>query len=181
MSRPKDPKPVKLVASLFAARKETIGEALELLSAEYGRPDVISEFLPFDFTDYYQPEMGHSLERRFASFEELIGPESLPDIKLFTNRVEDRFLVEGKRTVNIDPGYLSEFHLILATGKGYAHRPYLGKGIYADLTLIYRDKAFRSLEWTYPDYASDKVIGVLTKIREKYIFQLKERRRNSKL
>jgi hypothetical protein len=64
-------------------------------------------------------------------------------------------------------------HLILATGKGYAHRPYLRDGIYADLTLIYRDKSFHSLPWTYPDYAGEEVIGMLTRIRGKYLMQLK--------
>ena len=80
---------------------------------------------------------------------------------------------EGRRRVNIDPGYLAKAHLILATGKGYTHRPYLRDGIYADLTLMYRDKTFHPLPWTYPDYAGGEVIGMLTRIREKYMLQLK--------
>ena len=79
--------------------------------------------------------------------------------------------------MNIDPGYIAKAHLILATGKGYSHRPYLRDGIYADLTLIYRNKAFQPLPWTYPDYASGEMIGMLTRIREKYFLQLKGKRR----
>jgi len=173
LSKPKEPKPVKLIAGVFSPRQELIGEVMESLSERYGAPDFISEVLPFDYTDYYGPEMGSPLVRRFASFEELVKPESLPDVKRFTNSIEDRLSLQGKRRVNIDPGYLSEFHLILATGKGYAHRPYLRDGIYADLTLIYRNKAFHPLEWTYPDYASEGVIRILTKIREKYLLQIK--------
>ena len=75
--------------------------------------------------------------------------------------------------MNIDPGYLAKAHLVLATGKGYSHRPYLREGIYADLTLIYRNKAFQLLPWTYPDDASGDMIAMLTRIREKYILQLK--------
>jgi hypothetical protein len=179
LSKPKEPKPVKLIAGIFSPQRDLVGKALESLSEGYGKPDFISEFLPFDYTDYYGPEMGSPLVRRFASFEELVKPDVLPDIKIFTNGIEDRLSSQGKRHVNIDPGYLSEFHLILATGKGYAHRPYLRDGIYADLTLIYRDKAFHPLEWTYPDYRGRVIMDILMKIREKYIFQLRKER-NSK-
>ena len=77
----------------------------------------------------------------------------LPEIKLTTNRLEEQWATpEGNRRINIDPGYLCLQHVVLATTKGYTHRPYLRDGIYADLTLIYRDKSFQPLEWTYPDY-----------------------------
>ncbi|HLZ18682.1 MAG TPA: DUF4416 family protein, partial [Smithellaceae bacterium] len=74
---------------------------------------------------------------------------------------------------NIDPGYLSQAHLILATGKGYTHRPYLRDGIYADLTLIYQGKKFCTLPWTYPDYADEKQTTMLAAIRARYLLQLK--------
>ena len=63
--------------------------------------------------------------------------------------MEGRFTEGGKRRLNIDPGYIAQAHLILATGKGFSHRPYLRDGIYADLTLIFQDGTFRSLPWTY--------------------------------
>jgi hypothetical protein len=87
--------------------------------------------------------------------------------------VEERFISDRKRRVNIDPGYISLAHLILATGKGYTHRPYLRDGIYADLTLIYIGKSFRSLPWTYPDYAEEGAIEMFNRIRAKYVAQLK--------
>jgi hypothetical protein len=173
LSKPREPKPVKLVTSIFSPQGDLIGEALASLSERYGSPDYISGFLPFDYTDYYGPEMGSPLVRRLASFEALVKPEVLPDVKLFANGIENRLSYQEKRRVNIDPGYVTEYHLILATGKGYAHRPYLRDGIYADLTLIYRNGAFCPLEWTYPDYASEGVVRILTKIREKYILQLR--------
>jgi hypothetical protein len=103
----------------------------------------------------------------------LIRPELLPDVKLFTNDVENKYSVQGNRRVNIDPGYISPAHLILATGKGYTHRPYLRDGIYADLTLIYREKSFHSLPWTYPDYAEKPVMEMFNRMRSKYLIQLK--------
>lgn len=175
MSKPNPAEPVKLVFSVFAADGAIINEIVSILAKQYGNTDFISDEVPFDYTDYYCPEMGGNLVRRFISMEELICPESLPDIKLAANEIEERFSSGSKRKVNIDPGYLSKAHLILATGKGYSHRPYLRDGIYADLTLIYQNKKFCSLPWTYPDYADSKQLLMFDKIRAKYLSQLKEK------
>ncbi len=176
MSELKNPEPVKLISSVFSADRNLLVEILGEFSEKYGRIDFISEFMPFDYTDYYESEMGQSLVRRFASFENLIRPESLPEIKIFTNSFEEKYSSNGRRRVNIDPGYISKHNLILATGKSYAHRPYLGNGIYADLTLIYRNKTFQPLEWTYPDYTEEKIMEMFKRIREKYLVQLKLKR-----
>jgi hypothetical protein len=173
MSDPQPAEAVKLIASLFSGDGCLIGDALVAMSEEYGRADFISAPVSFDYTDYYEKEFGGSLVRRFVAFERLIRPDALPDVKLWTNVLEQRLSAGGRRRVNIDPGYLAKAHLILATGKGYTHRPYLRDGIYADVTLMYRDKKFRSLPWTYPDYASEEMIGMLVRIREKYILQLR--------
>ncbi|OHE17374.1 MAG: hypothetical protein A2X96_02975 [Syntrophobacterales bacterium GWC2_56_13] len=173
MSDPQPAEAVKLIASLFSGDRRLLGDAVQTLSERYGRADFISAPAPFDYTDYYVKEFGGSLIRRFVAFERLIRPGSLPEIKQWTNALEGRLSAEGQRRVNIDPGYLAKAHLILATGKGYTHRPYLRNGIYADLTLIYRDKTFHPLPWTYPDYAGGEVIAMLSRIREKYLLQLK--------
>lgn len=173
MSKPTPAEPVKLIFSIFAAASSQLEKAIAGLSALYGLPDFLSDLVPFDYTDYYSPEMGDNLVRRFLSMENLIRPETLPDIKLATNDIENEFKHNSKRLVNIDPGYIAKGHLILATGKGYAHRPYLRDGIYADLTLIYQNKKFCSLPWTYPDYADEKQLLMLAKIRAAYLLQLK--------
>ena len=174
MSKLKSPEPAKLISSIFSADRDLLGEILGELSEKYGRTDFISEFIPFYYTDYYTREMGKSLVRRFISFENLVRPESLPGIKIFTNSLEEKYSKNDNRRVNIDPGYISKHNLILATGKNYTHRPYLGDGIYADLTLIYRNKTFQPLEWTYPDYAEKNVTEMFNRIREKYLAQLKQ-------
>ncbi|MFH1080328.1 MAG: DUF4416 family protein [Pseudomonadota bacterium] len=178
MSRPRQAEAVKLMMSVIFSQRAVVPDAMQILAAHFGRPDFISAQMPFDFTSYYEKEMGRSLVRRMVSFDKLIPPESLPDIKLLTNLVEKRFSSDGRRRVNIDPGYLSPAHLVLATGKGYAHRPYLRGGIYADLTLIYTGGAFCTLSWTYPDYAGQEVMAVLNKMRDKYIISLKTIRRD---
>ncbi|MFO7570196.1 MAG: DUF4416 family protein [Smithellaceae bacterium] len=173
MSKPTEAEPVKLIVSIFAVSAESLNGAIKSLAARYGQPDFVSDQMPFDYTDYYGPEMGAKLVRRFLSMEDLIRPETLPDIKRVTNGMEEASAADEHRLVNMDPGYLSKAHLILATGKGYTHRPYLRDGIYADLTLIYQGKKFCALPWTYPDYADARQLAMLTKIRERYLLQLK--------
>jgi len=174
MSKPMPAESVKLAASIFYAERHVLKEVLERLSGQYGCADYISPEMPFNYTDYYSKEMGSSLKRRFVFFEVLIAPDALPDVKRQSNQMEEMFLIDGRRRVNIDPGYISKAHLILATGKGYTHRPYLRDGIYADLTLIFKEKSFHPLPWTYPDYAGKKVIEIFNRIRAKYVEQTKQ-------
>jgi hypothetical protein len=176
MSRPALPDPVKVVSSVFSGSADILHETMTVLSERLGEIDYVSAVLPFAYTDYYEKDFGPSLARRLISFETLVPPDTLPDIKLFTNRVEEQFVKDGKRLVNIDPGYLSQAHLILATGKAYTHRPYIRDGIYADLTLIFVNHTFRRLEWTYPDYADGDTIVMFNNIRERYISQLTRKR-----
>jgi len=173
MSIPCKPKHAKLVISCFTRDKGIIEEVVRNLSERFGVPDVISPWLAFDRTDYYKPEFGTPLFRRMFAFSELIQQEAVAEIKLFTNAVEDKFSNRAKRAVNIDPGYLLAERFVLATGKNYAHRIYVGKGIYADLTLIYRKGRFRPLDWTYPDYAGRPIISFLGSVRDRYLYQLK--------
>ena len=176
MSKPSFPQPTKLLASLIFSDNEAISAVSEELSREFGKIDFFSEKFPFLYTDYYQAEMGDNLARRIISFEILINPDSLPGIKLKTNLLESKYPGDNHgRKINIDPGYLSLSHLILATTKESPHRPYLRDGIYADLTLLYENQTFRALKWTYPDYASQEIIKLMNLIRKKYLFQLRNR------
>ena len=174
MSIPRSAEAVKLVVSILAADHEQMNLVLRQLASLYGPPDVVGPLLSFHYTDYYTPEMGQGLVRRFVSFERLIRPEQLPEIKITTNGLEEEQTEENCRRVNLDPGYISSAHLVLATGKGYTHRPYLRKGIYVDLTLVFRDKTFHTLPWTYPDYADPVQIAFFNRIRGRYISQLRQ-------
>jgi hypothetical protein len=174
VSLPRQPKAVKLVMSFIFKKEKDFAEALAETDPRYGPVDFLSESLPFNFTAYYGPEMGEGLGRRIASFEPLISPGELPRVKLWTNALEARSLNERRgRKVNIDPGYLAASKFILATTKEYSHRIYLGEGIYGDLTLIFQKGAFTPLPWTYPDYASQPLIGLLHLLRKRYLWQLK--------
>ncbi|MBN2418318.1 MAG: DUF4416 family protein, partial [Deltaproteobacteria bacterium] len=130
-------------------------------------------WLMFERTRYYEKEMGWPLHRRFITFRELITPEELVGKKLSTNRIEIKYSVDGKRCINIDPGYICLERLVLATGKNYTHRIYLSHGIYADLTLVFNKGTFKPLEWSYPDYSDNESIDFFNNEREKYKNQLR--------
>jgi hypothetical protein len=177
MSVTHPPQKVKLVMGFIFSDEKELAATLETADQQYGPLDFFSERLPFDFTSYYEPEMGKSLWRRVASFQPLIDPEQLAEIKLWTNQLETLHTDEQRgRKVNIDPGYLAASRFILATGKDYSHRVYLRQGIYADLTLLFEDRAFKPLPWTYPDYASEPLVSLLSLLRKRYLWQLKNER-----
>jgi hypothetical protein len=173
MSEPREADDVKLVASLFSPEEKILQEVLLELEKRFGPRDWMSPPLFFDRTRYYEREMGWPLHRRFLSFRNLIRPEAIVDTKLQTNELEKEFLQEGKRRVNIDPGYVALERLVLATGKNYTHRLYLSKGIFADLTLVFHQGSFQTLPWTYRDYADPVVITYFNDIREHYKNQLR--------
>ncbi len=174
MGEPKKPLPVNLICAVTYSEGFNVDEALFALQELFGPFDLESERYDFSsYTDYYEPEMGRGLEKFFLSFERLIDPESIAEIKLETNSLEEEFALGGRRRVNLDPGYVGSAQLVLATTKGYAHRIYLKKGIYAEVTLIYRGGGFRPLEWTYPDYRSDLALRFFGRVRNLYLSKLK--------
>jgi hypothetical protein len=173
MGKPRIPKPVKLMMSVIFSEDTALMRVLEDLESIYGEVDLLSDSLPFDFTDYYDEEMGAPLFRKFIAFRELVPRDALADIKKRANTIEERYSCDRCRKVNIDPGIISEGHLVLATTKACAHRPYLRDGIYADLALIFRNRSFRPLEWTYPDYRQGEVINIMNRLRRQYLEQLK--------
>lgn len=172
MSEPRAPDPAKLVVGVFLSDKQRFEAVFDRLVGCFGPIDLLSRWIPFDCTAYYEREMGRPLFRRIMSFERSIDPETLCEIKWTTNGIECAYKQEERRTVNIDPGYLLRERFVLATGKNYAHRISIGKGIYADLTLIYQRGDFQPLPWTYPDYAKDNILQFLRKVRRKYVFDL---------
>jgi hypothetical protein len=161
----------KLIVGLLFQEGSFQRRTLDAMCKSFGPLDFLSEPAPFTFTTYYDREMGAGLTRQLGSFLRLVSIDILPDVKLLTNELEQRFSLDGKRRINIDPGVLSEERLILATGKNFTHRVYLRDGIYADLTLIYQNGAYQILPWTYPDYRESGVRHFLSILRKKFRYQ----------
>ncbi|MBN1136825.1 MAG: DUF4416 family protein [Anaerolineae bacterium] len=173
MGTAREPAPVKLIASLLTGDPTLLPRVRATLVCAFGPTDLESEILAFDHTDYYAAEFGSDLRRQFVTFERLIAPEDLAAVKRQTNELEQSFAQQGRRLVNIDPGYVSLSKLVLATTKDHAHRLYLGQGVYGEVTLTYQQGRFHPWPWTYSDYASDRYCALFVEIRRRYKAQLR--------
>lgn len=163
------PEKVKLIAGLISnneALLDKIGKRLE--KRLKNKIDFKSDVIDFTYTDYYDKEMGSLLKRRFLSFKKLVRLETIAKVKLLTNDIEKRFCVHGKRTVNIDPGYVDMAKIVLLSTKNYSHRVHIGNGIFAEVTLHYKDKRFNFWPWTYPDYKTLEYARIFGIIRDIY-------------
>jgi len=177
MGTPREPKPVKLFIALLAAHDELFSQVENDLSALFGPIDSAGAILSWTVSDYYESEMGAGLRRRFISFDRLISPEALADIKHKTHNVEDSYpRADGtgrRRRVNIDPGYIDAGKVVLASAKGATHRVYLHSGIYGEMTLLYYDGSFRPFPYTYSDYLWPETMAFLGNLRARYLEQVK--------
>jgi hypothetical protein len=171
--------PVKLFIGVLLSDKGLLPIIRERLIARFGMIDHESPIIPFVFTDYYSPEMGAIIDRLFFSFERLIDADELAEIKRRTNTLEEEFSSEQtgqrsvKRPVNLDPGYLEHAKVILASTKNFYHRIYLGRGIFAEVTMHFKNNTFQFFPWTYPDYQSKEYQEFFLRIRHIYRSQLK--------
>jgi len=169
------PLPVKIICGFIYFDELIYSAAKKMITAKFGPLDLESGKIEFNATNYYYSEMGKPLFRRFISFKKTINPRDIIKIKLYCIRVEKKYAINNKRSINIDPGYINEAKLVLATTKDFAHRLYLGKGIYAEVTLCFRDKKFQSLSTTFPDYCTPEYKKIFLLIRNAYRRQLKLR------
>jgi hypothetical protein len=170
---------VKLICGLISSEERYFEKAEIRLVEIYGPVDHLSPLFDFNWTDYYEKQMGKGLKRKFLSFEELIPPEKLGAIKIRTNELEQEIKSEFKaslRVVNLDPGYITASALIMATAKDFAHRIPLQQGIYAHLELLFSKKGVKILDWTYPDFKTSGYQRFFREIREIYLKQLQTQR-----
>ncbi len=138
------------------------------LSERLGGLELTGEPVPFVRTDYYAPEMGRDLVRWYACFGELMPPERLVELKQLTWELEQQHCGEGHRRVNLDPGYLDLFKVVLASFKHGPQKLYLGSGVWADPVLYFRDGAYRELPWTFPDLRGGDHGAFFAAARERY-------------
>ncbi len=170
MSHPKNPSFQLYFIAITGKILELWDKAINILEPELGKPVFQSKIYDFSsFTSYYAEEMGDNLKKRFYFFEKLKPPDYLVELKHRCYEIEKAFAEpSGNRTINIDPGYLGLSKVVLSTFKDFAHRIYLGKGVYAEVTLIYKNRTYTELPWTYPDYKQPEIIETFNKVRAWY-------------
>lgn len=168
--------PALLVSSILGRTLTSVDAAVNRFASQYGVLSFISEPLDFNWTQYYRDELGDHPARRIIAIDRLIDAAALTDIKRASNRLEIALARPGfsrVREVNIDPGCLGTTQLILASTKATGHRIHLGKGIFAELTLLYGPDGFMTLPWTYPDYATQELRDLFNRLRIRLLELLK--------
>jgi hypothetical protein len=172
--------PVKLFIGVLVSDRKFIPAVEERLITVYGAIDHRSDVLPFDFTNYYEAEMGDLIDRIFFSFERLIEADQLPEIKRQTNQLEADLapILQAtgravKRPVNLDPGYVEQAKVILASTKNFYHRIYLAGGIFGEVTMHFKNNTYQFFPWTYPDYQSKDYQDFFLRVRHIFRSQLR--------
>jgi hypothetical protein len=173
------PKPAKLIIGILASDQQCLTAAVEAIEANFGKIDFQSDVWPFDQTDYYKDQTGEHILRQFVSIEKLVDPAKLAKIKLKTNKIEQKLAEQSAsdllRPVNLDPGIIEPSKLVLATTKNYSHRIYIGKKIFAEVTLIFDKGSWRPFDYTYPDYRQQYYFDFFEKVRTRLVEQLKSK------
>ena len=163
-------RPVLLICAMVSRYPDALAWGIEQLEEIYGPAALVSPVYDFTETSYYNESMGDDLKKQFVAFETLIQPDVIVDAKIKTNALEAAYKSSGQfaeeRPLNLDPGYISEAKLVLATTKDRDHRLYMARGIYAEVTLYYRKKEWCGSRWTYPDYQRQDFQEYFSKCRQ---------------
>lgn len=169
----------KLIIGVIYHDPEVLEAAMRILTEEFGEVDGMCEEFSFsaDFSTYYDDELGGEGMRRIYSFKQTVDPARQAEIKKRTNEIEASFSRDGKRLINLDPGFINHGRLMLATTKNAGFRIPLADGIYTELTLFYARGEWHKFPWSYRDYQSPRVQSFLTEVRHKYLL---ERRKKGK-
>jgi len=156
MGEPTPPSPALLLLAAFSRHDAALQWARDRAVQAWGPVAMESPAFEFTQTDYYRPTMGPELRKVFFTFTCPFDPAGLVEVKLQTNRWEQEYADLNRhaepRPLNLDPGYLTLGKLVLASTKDFAHRIYLARGIYAEVTLYYKHGRWQPGEWTFADY-----------------------------
>jgi hypothetical protein len=170
--------PVKLFVAVLVSDPSLLEELEARLAGAFGAVDHRSPRMPFDESDYYSREMGNAIDRVLFSFGDLVEADRLAEIKVRTNRMEQAYRdapADVARPVNLDPGYIEQSKIVLASTKNFYHRIYMSRGVFAEVTMHFRNNTWQFFPWTYPDYQSGDYVDFFLRMRQIYRTQLKNR------
>jgi hypothetical protein len=166
-----EPNSVLLLFAVSSRHDEALAWAEARGVEQFGPLALKSEAFDFTETDYYASTMGVGLKKQFLAFERLIDPAELAAVKCRTNAWEAEYTALGRhaepRPLNLDPGYVTLAKLVLASTKDHAHRIYLQRGIYAEVTLHYRHRQWQSHDLTFADYRREDYQQFFTQCRQR--------------
>ncbi|MBI3593003.1 MAG: DUF4416 family protein [Nitrospirae bacterium] len=172
---PKPPEKALLLAGTLFSNEDYYIKAQQALEEAFGEIIMESPVIKWDFSNHYKDELGEPVYRKFIFFRNLVEQDKLASIKLITHEIENSLSTNGKRNINLDPGYLTLAKLVLASTKDYSHRIYLTDGIYAEVTLAYNKGKGRFLPNpnTYRDYHDERYQKIFSMARALLLFLLR--------
>jgi hypothetical protein len=160
--------PVLRVCSCLISKPALLPLVEAALESEFGAIARRSDPFDFDTSDYYRDEMGNDIKRYWYCFRDLFPPEKLPAARLASAGIEERFMDEGSRRINLDPGYLDHGKLVLASMKEAPDKIYLGDGVWAHTCLHYRFGGFVAPDHSFPDFKDGRFDGFMMEARALY-------------
>ena len=161
MSKVRAVEPVIRMVAVITSDEEVRAWAYRRIEDRWGAIVESTPAMPFQAGGYYTAAMGDSLLKTLVALADPVDPVGLADWKTETNHWEAEAATAlhkaQARPLNLDPGYITQAKLVLATVKDRDHRIYLKDGIFGEVTLTYVGKQWTFHRWTYPDYRTAEV------------------------
>ncbi len=163
--------PVVRFCAVISRHPELRDHAIERIESAWGAVVIRSTELEFAAGGFYAATMGADLRKTLVALDGFVDPAELANWKSQTNRWENELAQHARcpesRPLNLDPGYLTQAKLVLATTKDRDHRIYLRDGMFAEVTLTYVGKQWQAHRWTYPSYRTAEVARFATACRNR--------------
>jgi hypothetical protein len=160
---------------LLGISEAVLAEVRDQLGRQFSHIDIESPVLKSADTGYYKNEMGETILRQWVCTHNLFFVPQLVEIKRSTHQIELQRCIGMKRTVNIDPGYVTANKVVRATSRDAAHRLYMNRGIYVESVLIAEDaKVFSPWPWTDADFRTETADRFFHDVRNAFMRQLSQ-------
>ena len=163
------PPRVKLFIAVLARPDVDKDYVATLLSEVFGSTDYQGSSRPFDVTTYYEEEMGTNLSRYILAFRGPHYADILVGAKLGCIELEKGSAIDGKRTINLDVGYLDHSKIVLASTKEAGQKLYLDAGVYADFIARYGYGKYNPFEWSFPDFKDGRYDSDFATLRQMFL------------
>lgn len=151
--------PPKLFLAIMFSTRDIYEKALNDLIEKFG--EIKKQSFEYDFTkftSYYEKEMGKNIIKKIIIFKKHINKEELADIKLFTTEIEEKYSENNKRKINLDPGYLTNKEVVLASfKKGTGYKEQISDKVWVHKVLEFKENKAIEFWHTFPDYKGEEV------------------------
>lgn len=147
-----------LFLAVMYGDKEALKNSIEEIEKNIGAVFFRMKEYDFNFTDYYESEFGSNLKKTICVFGIFIEKHELAEAKILCSQIEaDLAREDGKRTVNIDPGYFNEKEVVLASFKKKDFKEEMGESVFAHKVLEFDGIKVNEFFHTFPDFRSKDV------------------------